>query len=162
MSAPIADLEKSKPFHGIFALFTAPLRGNSETKGTKKVLVVDDDETVLKVLSTKLNSAGYEVVTAIDASEAISAARDEHPDLILLDISFPPNVAHGGAVAWDGFKIMHWLRTLKETEMTPFIFITADDSKECERRSASIGAVALFHKPINHKELIRAIKERVG
>jgi len=164
MSASTVDLEKSKPFHRIFSRFTSPLKDQAETTESvgKKILVVDDDEMTLKVVSSKLRSAGYDVVTAIDASEAISAVRDAHPDLVVLGINFPPNVAYGGAVAWDGFKIMEWLCQLKETELAPFIFITADQSTECEQRSADVGAVALFHKPINHKELIQAIKERVG
>jgi CheY-like chemotaxis protein len=48
-----------------------------------------------------LQGAGYRVVTAMDGSEAVAAARKENPDLILLDISFPPNV---GGVEWDGFR----------------------------------------------------------
>ena len=58
----------------------------------KKILVVDDNEIILKTISLKLQGAGYQVITALDGSEAVAAARKETPDLILLDISFPPDV----------------------------------------------------------------------
>ena len=64
----------------------------------KKILVVDDNEVILKTLSLKLGSAGYSVVTAIDGSAAVACARREKPDLILLDISFPPDVAHSDGI----------------------------------------------------------------
>src|SRR5438874_6015269 len=75
----------------------------------KKILIVDDSTIILKALSMKLKLAGYAVLTAQDGAEAVSLARREQPNLILLDISFPPDVAHGGGVAWDGFLIMNWL-----------------------------------------------------
>src|SRR5689334_12871467 len=76
----------------------------------KKILIVDDSLIILKTLSIKLKAAGYQVFTAVDGSEAVSTVRRERPHLILLDIGFPPDVGHGGGVAWDGFLIMTWLR----------------------------------------------------
>ena len=58
-----------------------------------KVLIVDDNEVIIKTLSMKLKSSGYDVIAATDGSEAVSAARRDKPDLIVLDISFPPDVA---------------------------------------------------------------------
>ena len=69
----------------------------------KKILVVDDNEIVIKTISLKLQGAGYQVLTAMDGSAAVATARKESPDLILLDLSFPPDV---DGVAWDGFRIM--------------------------------------------------------
>src|SRR5690242_5558332 len=67
----------------------------------KRILVVDDNKVILKAMAMKLKSSGYEVLMAEDGSEAVSTARQQKPDLILLDINFPPDVAHGGGVAWD-------------------------------------------------------------
>src|SRR5438445_484657 len=64
----------------------------------KKILVVDDDAIMRKTISLKLEAEGYAVVTAADGSEAIKCVREEKPDLILMDILFPPDVAHGGGV----------------------------------------------------------------
>src|SRR5438105_2044489 len=66
----------------------------------KKVLVVDDNKVILKTLSLKLSANGYAIVTAEDGAAAVRAVRSEKPDLILLDVSFPPDVAHGGGVPW--------------------------------------------------------------
>src|SRR6266404_4631354 len=74
----------------------------------KKILIVDDSQIILKTLSFKLKGAGYEVITAADGGTAVSLVRTQRPDLILLDITFPPDVAHGGGVGWDGFLIMEW------------------------------------------------------
>src|SRR5258708_4273263 len=87
----------------------------------KKILIVDDDPVVLRALSTKLKGQGYETVTAEDGSAAVSAVRKGKPDLILLDLTFPPDVAHGGGVPWDGFLIMSWLQRMDEIKGTPFI-----------------------------------------
>src|SRR5437899_7248604 len=82
----------------------------------KKVLVVDDDAVILKTTAMKLEAQGYKVVLAKDAPGAIRAARKERPDLILMDVSFPPDVA---AILWDGFLIMSWLRRLEQTRDIP-------------------------------------------
>jgi two-component system OmpR family response regulator len=54
--------------------------------------VVDDNEVILKTISLKLQDADFQIITALDGSEAVAAARKETPDLILLDINFPPAV----------------------------------------------------------------------
>ena len=159
--------DKPNPIRRVVSLLASALRLNSAipfgaAASRKKILIVDDDPVILKTMSSKLRSRGYATVTAIDASEAISAVRDELPDLIILDINFPPDVAHGGLVAWDGFQIMSWIRGLSEAGTVPIIFITGADSAEWENRSVANGAVALFHKPIAHKELIQVIRKSVG
>ncbi len=82
---------------------------NTETAAAepKKLLVVDDNEVILKTISVKLKSAGFTVFTALEGADAVSLVRKEKPDLIVLDIGFPPDV---GGVPWDGFRIMEWLR----------------------------------------------------
>jgi two-component system, OmpR family, alkaline phosphatase synthesis response regulator PhoP len=121
----------------------------------KKILVVDDDVVVIKALSIKLQAHGFEVVTAMDGAEAVNAARTQRPDLILLDITFPANMG----VAWDGLLIMEWLKRLEETANTPIILITGGDREKYERRAKAAGAVAFFHKPISHDELIVLIRQ---
>ena len=87
----------------------------------KKILVVDDNEIVIKTICLKLQGAGYQVITAMDGSDAVAMARKENPDLILLDISFPPDV---GGVPWDGFRIMEWFHRLDTAKKIPIIVIT--------------------------------------
>jgi CheY-like chemotaxis protein len=128
----------------------------------KKILVVDDSPIILKTLSMKLKSQGYEVLTAEDGSVAVSTARRERPDLILLDISFPPDVAHGGGVPWDGFLIMNWLKRMDEAKNIPVFIITGGDPDRYKARSMAAGAVGFFRKPINNDELLQAIRDELG
>ncbi len=128
----------------------------------KKILVVDDSQIILKTLSLKLKSKGYDVLTAEDGAEAVSTVRRERPDLILLDISFPPDVAHGGGVAWDGFLIMDWLKRMDEAKHIPVIIITGGDPAKYKDRSLAAGAVAFLHKPINNDELVALIRQTLG
>ena len=124
----------------------------------KRILVVDDDLVILKTVSTKLTAQGFEVLTAVDGSEAVSTARKEKPDLILLDISFPPDVGFGGGVPWDGFLIMSWIRRMDEAKHIPVIMIAGGDPVKLEKQSLSAGAVAFFGKPIDHDRLVEVIR----
>jgi CheY-like chemotaxis protein len=130
---------------------------NGGTSGTskKKILVVDDNEVILKTITLKLQGSGYQVITALDGSEAVAAARKETPDLILLDINFPPEV---DGVPWDGFRIMDWFQRLDPAKKIPIIMITGTDDAKIKQRAASCGAVAFFHKPINHDDLLKVIR----
>ena len=122
----------------------------------KKILVVDDDEVVIKALSIKLKAKGFDVVTAMDGAAAVNAVRTQRPDLILLDITFPTDM---GSVSWDGFLIMEWLKRLEEAANVPIIVITGGDREKYERRARAAGAAAFFHKPISHDELFGLIRQ---
>jgi DNA-binding response OmpR family regulator len=125
----------------------------------KKVLVVDDNEIILKTISLKLKGAGYQVITALDGSEAVAATRKEMPDLILLDISFPPDV---GGIEWDGFRIMDWFRRLDTSKKVPIIIITGLEDSKHRARASSSGAVAFFQKPLDHDDLLKVIRATLG
>jgi CheY-like chemotaxis protein len=122
----------------------------------KKILVVDDNPVVTTTLAMKLKSSGYDVITAADGSEAITAVRKDKPDLVLLDISFPVDV---GGVPWDGFKIIAWLRRIDEAKDTPVIVITGSDTEKYKDRSLATGAIAFFQKPVHSNELLEVIKK---
>ena len=131
--------------------------------GTRqKILVVDDSPIIVKTLSFKLKSNGYDVLTAADGSEAVATARREKPDLILLDLSFPPDVAFGGGVPWDGFLIIDWVRRMDEGRHIPIIVITGGDPEKNDQRALAAGAVKVFHKPIDHAALLVAIRDTLG
>jgi CheY-like chemotaxis protein len=127
---------------------------HSPSASAKKILVVDDNEVILKTISLKLKGVGYQAVTAQDGAEAMSVVRMEKPDLILLDIVFPPDVA---GVPWDGFRIMEWLHRVDESRKIPIIIITGGEEVKNKERAIASGAVAFFHKPINHDDLIKVI-----
>jgi CheY-like chemotaxis protein len=125
----------------------------------KKILVVDDNEIVIKSITLKLQGAGYQVITAMDGSEAVAMARKENPDLILLDISFPADV---GGVAWDGFRIMEWFHRLDTAKRIPVIVITGSEEPKTKERATAAGAVAFFQKPLEHDYLLKVIRATLG
>lgn len=125
----------------------------------KKILVVDDNAIILKTLSLALKQREFEVVTALDGSEAVGAVRREKPDVIVLDISFPVSI---GPVDWDGFRIMQWLKRVEEAKNVPFIVITGGEAAKYKDRAVKEGAAAFFQKPINNDELVATIQKLVA
>ena len=81
----------------------------------KRVLLVDDDNTVLLGIGVRLKSMGYTVYTAKDAVSAVSAVVKNNPDVVVLDVSLP---------AGDGFLVADRLQNLVASAATPIIFIT--------------------------------------
>jgi DNA-binding response OmpR family regulator len=125
----------------------------STSKG--KILVVDDDKVVVMALTLKLQSNGYQVISAGDGATAVSLVRNEKPDLVILDINFPPDIG----MSWDGFNILEWFRSLPEAQLVPVILITGEDSPKHKGRAASVGAAAFFQKPIKTEELLATIRK---
>ena len=141
---------------------TAPATSTQLGLTRKKILVVDDSFIIRKTLMTKLKSSGYDVLEAADGGTAVSIVRRERPDLVLLDLSFPPDVAHGGGVAWDGFLIMAWLQRMDEAKNIPIMIVTAGEPEKFKARALKAGAVGFFQKPINNDELLAAIRRTFG
>jgi len=160
MSNP--DRQSDPPEPGPAGQSTPSTGAQGSAAPARKILVVDDNQLILKTLSLKLKSEGYQVLTADDGSRAISIARSEKPDLILLDILFPPDVSHGGGVPWDGFLIMQWLRRGDDGRNVPVIIISGADPAKYKARSLAEGAVAFLQKPINNDELLAAIRKTLS
>jgi CheY-like chemotaxis protein len=125
----------------------------------KKILVVDDNTVVIKTITAKLAGAGYQVIAAVDGTEAVTLARKESPDLILLDISLPADV---GTVSWDGFKLMEWFQRLDAARRIPVIVITGSEDPKTKERATAAGAVAFFQKPVEHDYLLKVVRATLG
>jgi len=128
----------------------------------KKILVVDDDQIILKTLSIVLNSNGYQVFTATDGPGAATIVTQERPDLILLDLLFPPDAANVGGALQDGFFIIEWLRRMGEAADIPIIIISGDKSAKDRKNALAIGVVGFFPKPIDRVALLAAIRHTLG
>jgi two-component system response regulator PrrA len=126
----------------------------------KKILVVDDNPIILSVLSSALKPSGYEVFTAVDGPEAFTVVSREKPDLILLDIFFPPDIFQSGNT-WDAFLIMHWLKRMDgpQAKNIPVIVMSGAAPGEIRDRCLAAGAVDYFQKPIKMPELLDAIQQ---
>jgi CheY-like chemotaxis protein len=124
----------------------------------KKILVVDDDAVILKTTSWKLQRQGYTVVSATDPAGALRSVREDKPDLILLDVSFPPEVSCGGYVSWDGFQTMTWLLRLESSRNIPIILFSGSDPAKCKRNSLAGRETAFVLKPLDPGSLVTTIE----
>ena len=118
-----------------------------------KILIVDDDKDVLKALSVRLKGSGYGVVYAADGIAAVSVARNEEPDVIILDIGLP-----GG----DGFTVMERLAGILPVAQIPSIILTARDVPGNEARARTAGAYAFLQKPVDNDVLLETIRKALG
>jgi CheY-like chemotaxis protein len=132
------------------------------TPNAKKILVVDDDEVILRTLSITLSSNGYYAFLAADGPEAVRVVTREKPDLILLDLIFPVDAANVGGALQDGFFIIQWLRRMGEADNIPIIIMSGDTSAKDRQRALDAGAVGFFTKPIDHAALLETIRQVLG
>jgi DNA-binding response OmpR family regulator len=119
----------------------------------KKILIIDDDDHLLLGLTARLKTNGYAVVWASDAVTAISMARKEAPDLIILDLGLP---------AGNGFLVLDRMRALSDLVAIPVIVLSARDPADNKRRSLDAGAAAYFQKPPDNHEFLMAIRRALG
>ena len=119
----------------------------------KIILIADDEPNVVRLIAARLKANNYDVTTAFDAVFAVKKAREDKPDLIILDIRMP---------AGGGINVFENLRMICETMMIPVIFITAHPSEEIERRVMEMGAAAFIAKPFNPDELLAKVKKALG
>jgi len=111
-----------------------------------KILVVDDEETMVRSLSTLLAEEGYEVAVAMDGAQALETARAEHPDLILLDVMLP---------GIDGMEVCRQIRTWSTV---PIIMLTAKTGEVDTVVGLEVGADDYVTKPFSPRELVARIK----
>jgi DNA-binding response OmpR family regulator len=119
----------------------------------KKILIVEDDNLQLTALARRLKSAGFEIAAARDGLTAISTARKEQPDLILLDLGLP---------AGDGFVVLQRLAMLINTGTIPVIVLSSRTPIGNRDAVLKAGAVAYIHKPVDVPVLLKAINEALG
>lgn len=115
-----------------------------------KILIVDDNPSVLKLLNISLSKAGYNIVEADNGETAFEVANKEHPDLIISDIMMPQ---------MDGIELCWMIRENSEIPIVPFIFLTSFDDSEMEIRGFRAGADEYLSKPIDRKELLERVEE---
>jgi CheY-like chemotaxis protein len=138
------------------------MNADPATPPGKKILVVDDDRIILKTLTIALSCKGYQVLTAIDGPGAVSMVSRERPDLILLDLNFPPDAANVGGALQDGFFIIEWLRRMGEAGDIPIIIISGDKTAKYRKRVLAAKVVGFFPKPIDHIALVATIRATLG
>lgn len=110
-----------------------------------KILAVDDERHIVRLVQVNLEKAGYEVVTAFDGVECLEKVAAEKPDLIILDVMMPRK---------DGFETLKELMANKETENIPVIMLTAKAQDKDIFIGWASGVTAYLTKPFNPRELL--------
>lgn len=113
----------------------------------KKVLVVDDEQSIVTLLQYNLEQAGYTVLTAMDGEEGINLAAEENPDLMILDLMLPK---------LDGIEVCKQLRQQKIN--VPILMLTAKDDEFDKVLGLELGADDYMTKPFSPREVVARVK----
>lgn len=128
----------------------------ASTRG--KILVIDDDPIIQRTVYFVLRDKGYTVLMSGEISEALNVVRSEKPDLILLDLNFPPEFSLVGGVR-DGFWALEWMQHMEEVKGVPIVIISMNDPATSSARARAAGAAAYLHKPVSKDELVLTVAE---
>ncbi|GAB4531471.1 MAG: hypothetical protein Tsb0014_15010 [Pleurocapsa sp.] len=118
----------------------------------ENILIVDDLPENIRLLSSLLANQGYKVSTATDGKMALSAIKQEHPDLILLDIMLP---------VLDGYQVCQILKSQPHTSHIPIIFLSGLDSEADKVEAFKVGGVDYITKPFFVEEVIARVKTQL-
>jgi DNA-binding response OmpR family regulator len=116
----------------------------------RKILIVDDEPYILKILSFKLRLSGMIPFEATSGEEALRVIREEQPDLVLLDVSLTPGLT--------GFDLCRILKENPGTQALPILMLTARTLPSERDLGLRLGARSYITKPFSTKVLIREIE----
>jgi len=117
-----------------------------------RILVVDDDKEVVRLMRAYLEDSGFEVMAAYDGESALHTIRRENPDLVLLDLMLPDR---------DGWDVTRTIRSDKSLQNTPIIMLTARVDDTDKIVGLEIGADDYVTKPYNPREVVARVKARL-
>lgn len=116
---------------------------------SKRILLVDDEPSILLSLKFLMEQEGYDVQTATDGDEALQAVSEKLPDLILLDIMMPKR---------DGFEVCQTIRANPDWKETKIILLTAKGREVDQEKGLALGADDYVTKPFATQELVKKVK----
>ena len=119
----------------------------------KKILIAEDNPDMRKVLSMRLEISNYSVITAEDGEGALDKAKQEKPDLIILDLMIPKI---------SGFEVCRMLKFDEKYKGIPILILSALDQQQDREKAIEHGADAYFIKPFDLELLVNKIKSIVG
>lgn len=115
----------------------------------KTILIIEDEVAIVEILTFNLEREGYRVVSALDGEEGVRLAKEENPDLILLDVMLPK---------MDGFEVCKYVRSRMNT---PIIMLTAREEEVDKVLGLELGADDYVTKPFSRRELLARIKANI-
>ncbi|MFD3445343.1 winged helix-turn-helix domain-containing protein [Microbacteriaceae bacterium 4G12] len=114
---------------------------------SNRILIVDDEESILTLLAFNIEQHGFEVITAMDGEEALRVALEKRPNLIILDLMLPKK---------DGMEVCKQLRSLQV--MTPILMLTAKEDEVDKVLGLELGADDYMTKPFSPREVVARVK----
>lgn len=114
----------------------------------KKILVVEDEESLRKLITILLNSKGYDVRAVSNGQAALDALGEEKPDLVLLNVMLP---------AVNGFEVCQYIKKTPSTKDIPVVFLAAKMAKEDMARGQQVGADEYLTKPFKSAQMVETI-----
>ncbi|MFT5068709.1 MAG: two-component system chemotaxis response regulator CheY [Candidatus Paceibacteria bacterium] len=118
-----------------------------------KILAVDDSASMRQMVVFTLESAGYDVVEAVDGQQALDIAKNESFDLVLSDINMP---------VMNGIELVKQLRQLEAYKYTPILMLTTETSSDRKMAGKGAGATGWVVKPFNPDKLLATIKKVIS
>ncbi len=131
----------------------SPLLGSRTAKRMPSILIVDDDLTLLELLSVHLSNGGLQVSVAPDAAVALRSIIENPPDLIILDIGLP---------YLDGMEVLAALKSDPASKHIPVIVLTGHEDPSEYVQASNLGADGYLHKPVDREKLINEIFSRLA
>lgn len=118
-----------------------------------RILVVEDEESLLKLESILLSSKGYSVTGVMDGKSALEEVNANKPDLVILDIMLPE---------MDGFEVCQKIKENPETRHIPVVMLTAKKNSQDFARGRQVGSDAYITKPFKSSKVLDTIQELLG
>ncbi|MCX5656661.1 MAG: response regulator [Candidatus Omnitrophica bacterium] len=117
---------------------------------SKRILIVDDEADILEIVKARLMAAGYDVFTAEDGLAGLAMAKNEKPDLIILDIMMPK---------MDGYTALRELRKNADTEKIPVLMLSVKEKSKMEDMLYFQNISDYMEKPFDSYELLEKVKK---
>ena len=119
----------------------------------KKILIVEDDPSFSRAINHIIEKEGYDVITASNGMAGLRMAKEESPDLMILDVMLP---------GLDGFEICSQLRQNPETENLPIIMLSAKGQEIDKTTGLKVGANEYLTKPVDRALLLEKVSSLLG
>jgi DNA-binding response OmpR family regulator len=120
-----------------------------------KILVVDDDQALLSLVSFAMRQAGYLPIEAGDTAQALALFESERPDLVILDVNLPQGTPATAGAPASGFEV---LRAIRQQARTPVLLLTVRNAEEDEVRGLDLGADDYMNKPFSPRTLLARVR----
>jgi DNA-binding response OmpR family regulator len=118
-----------------------------------RILVLDDDADVAKLIQTILDADDYQVVSASSVPRAMKVIRNEDISLVIADIMMP---------IVDGYQFCSWLRNRSDSAGMPIIVLTAHEERYGKEKAEQLKVNYFFNKPFEPDEFLKAVKHCIG